>query len=78
MPINPNDEEQAALLAQRELAKALRLSVKAVTGEPLPNRMIVLLLRLAFAQTIRATLGKTVKWPRSKRQESQRRSRLSA
>jgi hypothetical protein len=73
MPIGPNeDEEQASLLAQRELAKALRLSLQAVAHEPLPQRMIILLLRLAFAQTVRATLGsKAERASRSKHQQSQ-------
>jgi hypothetical protein len=61
MPISPNEDEKQASLLQRELAKALRLSVQAVAHEPLPQRMIILLLRLAFAQTVRATLGSKAK-----------------
>jgi hypothetical protein len=55
------DEKKAVLQTRRELAKALRLSVDGVIHDPLPQRMIVLLLRLAFAQTMRATFSKTRK-----------------
>ena len=72
MPISPNEDEKQASLLQRELAKALRLSVQAVAHEPLPQRMIILLLRLAFAQTVRATLGsKAERASRSMHQQSQ-------
>jgi hypothetical protein len=43
---------------QRHLAKALSLSVASVTRERLPHRMLILLLRLALAQTIRGMIGK--------------------
>ena len=72
MPISPNEDEKQASLLQRELAQALRLSVQAVAHEPLPQRMIILLLRLAFAQTVRATLGsKAERASRSKHLQSQ-------
>lgn len=59
MPLNPEDDEkQASLLFQRELAKALRATAQAAVHEPLPQRMILLLLRVAFSQTVRATLGR--------------------
>jgi hypothetical protein len=71
MPISPNEGEKQASLLQQELAQALR-SVQAVAHEPLPQRMIILLLRLAFAQTVRATLGsKAERASRSKHQQSQ-------
>jgi hypothetical protein len=71
MPSGPNEDEKQASLLQRELAKALRLSVQAVAHEPLPQRMIILLLRLAFAQTVRATLGsKAEQASRSMHQQS--------
>ncbi len=60
MSSNPiDDEERDSLLIQQELAKALRMSVRSVIREPLPQRMIILLLRLAFAQTLRATFGRS-------------------
>ncbi len=58
MPITPDDDEEQTLrLMQRELGKALRLSLRDVAHEPLPQRMVVLLLRLALAQSIRGMLG---------------------
>ncbi len=45
-----DDEEHSLLLMQRELGKALRESVGAVTQERLPERMVLLLGRLALAQ----------------------------
>jgi hypothetical protein len=57
--ISPDeDEKQASLLFQTELSKAIRATVQAVVHEPLPQRMILLLLRVAFSQTVRATLGR--------------------
>ncbi len=58
-----DDEERDSLHFQRELAKALRATVQATIHEPLPQRMILLLLRLAFAQTVRVTLGRGRKKP---------------
>jgi hypothetical protein len=47
------EDEQAPLLIQREVGRALRLSFDAVTSEPLPATMALLLLRLALAQSLR-------------------------
>ncbi len=45
-----DDEKHSLLLMQRELGKALHESVGAVTQERLPERMVLLLGRLALAQ----------------------------
>ena len=47
------EDEQAPLLIQRDVGIALRLSFEAVTREPLPEQMALLLLRLALAQSLR-------------------------
>jgi hypothetical protein len=47
------EDEQARLMIQREAGLALRLSFDAVTCEPLPASMALLLLRLALAQSLR-------------------------
>ncbi len=58
-PLNSNDnEDQSLLFMQRELGRALRLSVGAVAEERLPDRMVMLLLRVALAQSVRAMLGR--------------------
>lgn len=51
-PINRIDDGQASLVIQREVGMALRLSFEAVTREPLPERMALLLLRLALAESL--------------------------
>ncbi len=50
-PIIRAEEDEEALLIQQELGEALRLSFEGVTREPLPDRMVLLLLRLALAQS---------------------------
>ncbi|MBI1980492.1 MAG: hypothetical protein HYS63_02810 [Methylocystis sp.] len=52
LPTNRNDDSQASLAVQREVGIALRLSFEAVTREPLPERMALLLLRLALAESL--------------------------
>jgi hypothetical protein len=53
-PTTSIEEEDAQLrLIQRELGKALRVSVNEVTCEPLPGKIALLLLRLALAQFLR-------------------------
>ena len=47
------DNDQASLVIQRQVGMALRLSFEAVTREPLPERMAILLLRLALAESVR-------------------------
>ncbi len=56
-PLTSNDEEQSLWQMQRELGKALRISFGAVSQERLPERMVLLLLRLALAQAVRGMLG---------------------
>jgi hypothetical protein len=46
-------DDQASLVVQREVGMALRLSFAAVTREPLPERMAMLLLHLALAESLR-------------------------
>ena len=60
MPITQKEEEEQASIIQRELAKALSPSVQGVTDEPLPRRMVILLLRLVWAQTLRAMQAEDV------------------
>jgi hypothetical protein len=56
-PINPiNDDDQASLVFQREVGKALRRSLKAATCEPLPQQIALLLLRLALAESLQAAV----------------------
>ncbi len=58
-PLTSNDnEEQSLWQMQRELGKALRISFGAVSQERLPERMVLLLLRLALAQAVRGMLGR--------------------
>lgn len=53
-PTNPiDDDDQASLVFQREVGKALRRSFKATTREPLPEQIALLLLRLALAESLR-------------------------
>jgi hypothetical protein len=52
------EEDEQALLIQREVGTALRLSFDEATCEPLPTKMALLLLRLALAQSPRVTVAK--------------------
>jgi hypothetical protein len=76
MPITQKEEEEQASIIQRELAKALSPSVQGVTDEPLPRRMVILLLRLVWAQTLRAMPGRRRR--RSQGQSADRRSDAQA
>ncbi|MFO1123870.1 MAG: hypothetical protein U1E25_00310 [Methylocystis sp.] len=51
LPTNRIDD-RVSLVIQREVGMALRLSFEAATREPLPERMALLLLRLALAETL--------------------------
>lgn len=52
-PTNPiDDDDQASLVFQRELSRALRRSFRATTREPLPEQIALLLLRLALAESL--------------------------
>lgn len=51
-PANRTDDDRVSLVVQREVGIALRLSFEAVTCEPLPERMALLLLRLALAESL--------------------------
>lgn len=56
-PNNPIwDEERDLLTIQREVSLALRLSFEAVVHEPVPEQMTILLLRLALAESLRASV----------------------
>lgn len=59
LPTSPteDDDHQALLMIQREVGMALRLSFKAVTSEPLTERMAILLLRLALAESLRVSVA---------------------
>ncbi len=46
------DEMQDDLIIQRKLAEALHPSLAAVTCQPLPSQIALLLLHLAFAETV--------------------------
>ncbi len=52
-PANRTDDDRVSLVIQRELGIALRLSFEAVTSDPLPERMALLLLRLALAESLK-------------------------
>jgi hypothetical protein len=52
--ISIEEEDEQARLIQLEVGRALRLSFNEVTCEPLPGKMVLLLLRLALAQFLRA------------------------
>ncbi|WP_457798268.1 hypothetical protein [Methylocystis sp. S23] len=52
------EHEQTPLLIQREVGMAVRLSIEAVTREPLPEQMALLLLRLALAESLHVALAK--------------------
>lgn len=45
-------ETQDQLLIQRRLGQELRRSFQAMVDEPLPERMALLLMELAFAQSL--------------------------
>lgn len=51
-PANRTDDDRVSLVIQREVGMALRLSFESVTREPLPERMALLLLRLALAESL--------------------------
>ncbi|MBM3562814.1 MAG: hypothetical protein FJX48_06600 [Alphaproteobacteria bacterium] len=51
LPTNRIDD-RVSLVIQREVGMALRLSFEAATREPLPERMALLLLRLALAESL--------------------------
>lgn len=48
--------EETPLLIQREVGKALRLSLDAVTREPLSEQIVLLLLRLALSEALRSAV----------------------
>ena len=52
LPANRIKDERPSLMMQREVGIALRLSFEAVTREPLPEQMVLLLLRLALAESL--------------------------
>jgi hypothetical protein len=52
-PANRTDDDRISVVIQREVGVALRLSFVAVTREPVPERMALLLLRLALAESLR-------------------------
>lgn len=58
MPYNAFSEnnEETSLLIQREVGKALRSSLDAVTREPLSEQVVLLLLRLALSEALRAAV----------------------
>lgn len=57
IPTNPiDDDDQASLVIQREIGMALRMSFESATREPLPEQMALLLLRLALAESLGATV----------------------
>lgn len=58
MPYNAFSEknEEASFLIQREVGKALRSSLDAVTREPLSEQIVLLLLRLALSEALRAAV----------------------
>jgi len=60
------EDEQAPLLIQREVGRALRLSFEAVTSEPVPTNMALLLLRLALAQSLRVRVEQETEADREK------------
>jgi hypothetical protein len=53
---NPEHNQDTTLLIQREVGKALRLSFDAVTREPLSEQIVLLLLRLALSEALRASV----------------------
>lgn len=58
MPYNAFSEnnEETSLLIQKEVGKALRSSLDAVTREPLSEQIVLLLLRLALSEALRAAV----------------------
>lgn len=67
IPTNPiDDDDQASLVIQREIGMALRMSFESATRDPLPEQMALLLLRLALAES----LGATVEQDRKKGERS--------
>lgn len=52
LPTNRIDDDRPSLVIQRDVGIALRLSFEAVTREPLPEQMAILLLRLALAESL--------------------------
>jgi hypothetical protein len=48
--------EETPLLIQREVGEALRLSLDAVTREPLSEQFVLLLLRLALSEALRSAV----------------------
>lgn len=55
LPIHRLEDNQTSLAIQREVGIALRLSFQAVAREPLPERMALLLLRMALAESLGLT-----------------------
>lgn len=69
LPDNDNsDQAQDELLIQRELAKAMRLSLAAVTKEPLSVAIVRLLMQLALKEFLRSADGDERALQRSERQ----------
>ncbi len=57
LPVTLIEDEENARFIQREVGEALRLSFDAVTCEPVPANMALLLRRLALAQSLRVPLS---------------------
>jgi len=53
LPKRRIDDDPASRVVFREVGIALRLSFEAVTREPVPEQMAMLLLRLALAESLR-------------------------
>lgn len=49
--------EEILCLVQQEVSRALSLSVEAVTQEPLPEEIVLLLLRLALAESLKSSMA---------------------
>lgn len=68
-PANRTDDDRVSLVIQREVGMALRLSFESVTREPLPERMALLLLRLALAESLGLAAEKDRKEEKTGRSE---------
>jgi hypothetical protein len=55
--ISIKEEDEQASLIQHEVGMALRQSFEAVTSEPLPENIVLLLLRLVLAQSLWVRVG---------------------
>jgi hypothetical protein len=55
-----NDDDQTLSLIQHEIGDALRLSYASMTCEPLSMQIVLLLLRLALAETLRASVEQEI------------------